>query len=198
MSRIIPTVIVKDSKGRERSYDIYSMLLKDRIIFLNGEIDSDMADNVIAQLFYLEKDNNKEDIFIYIDSPGGCVMSGLKIYDTMKMLSCKVGTLVTGLAASMGFFLLSGGERGMRQALPNAQIMAHQVSSGTRGHVEDMRISFEHTLKLNNKLADIICQNIGMKRADYDKHVVRDKWMDTEEAIKFGKLGVIDSIVSKG
>jgi len=196
-NRLIPTVIVKTEKGT-RSYDVYSMLLQERIVFINGAIEEDMANDVIAQLFYLEQDDPSKDIYLYIDSPGGSVIAGWKIIDTMNLIKPRVGTLVTGLAASMGATILAAGEPGMRKALPNSSIMLHMVSAGNSGHVYDMEISMEKTKSFNERLMKQLAENVGMTTKALKRIIHRDKWLDADEAIKFGSKGVIDSIVVKG
>lgn len=193
---IIPTVWEYDNKGA-RASDIFSKLLEKRVIFLNGEVNEDSANLIVAQLLFLESMDPSADIWIYINSPGGSCIDGLQIIDTMNFIKPNVGTLVTGLAASMGFAILSAGHKGMRYALPHAQIMAHRVSSGTRGHIEDMQISFEHSKHIDNILTNIITVNIGMGVKAYHKEVLRDKWLTASEALEFGNKGVIDKIISK-
>ena len=193
---LIPTVIDKDN-GRERAFDIYSRMLKDRIIFMTGQVEENMATSIVAQLLLLEAEDSEKDITMYIHSPGGCVHSGLQIIDTMNYIKPDVVTVVTGMAASMGAAVLSCGAKGKRFALPHAQIMVHQVSSGTQGHVEDQRIRLEHSIKLNELLGGMIADNVGLSYEDYMTHVHRDKWLGSEEALKFGKKGIIDGIQSK-
>ena len=193
---LIPTVIDKDN-GRERAFDIYSRMLKDRIIFMTGQVEEDMATSIVAQLLLLEAEDQDRDIILYIHSPGGCVHSGLQIIDTMNYIKPDVVTVVTGMAASMGAAVLSCGTPGKRFALPHAQIMVHQVSSGTQGHVEDQRIRLEHSLKLNDLLGNMIAKNVGLTTKQYMEHVSRDKWLGAQEALKFGKKGIIDDIQEK-
>ncbi len=193
---LIPTIIDKEN-GRERAYDIYSRMLKDRIIFLTGEVEENMATSVVAQLLLLEAQDPDKDIIMYIHSPGGCVHSGLQIIDTMNYIKSDVVTIVTGMAASMGAAILSSGTQGKRFALPHAQIMVHQVSSGTRGHIEDQRIRLEHSIKLNEILGNMIADNVGLSYEDYMTSVNRDKWLGAEEALKYGAKGIIDGIQSK-
>jgi len=191
-NRIIPSV---QDEGKYM-FDIYSRLLKERIIFVQGVIESSMADDIVAQLLFLEAES-EDPIHLYIDSPGGSVIAGLKVIDCMNYIKPKVGTLATGMAASMGFAILSSGERGMRMALPNAQLMAHRVSSGCRGVIQDMEVSFDHSKKLDTLLADMISNNVGMNKDKYLKLVDRDLWMTSAEAVKFGKHGVVDKVISK-
>lgn len=193
-NRVIPSVYEYTENG-VRSYDIYSRLLKERIIFVNGEIESGMAEDIVAQLLFLEAEDSEEPLFLQIDSPGGCVISGLKIIDTMNFINNKVATIATGMAASMGFALLTSGEPGMRYALPNAQIMAHRVSSGAQGVIQDMEISFAHSKYLDNLLAEMIADNVGLTKEKYLGLVDRDKWLTSKDAIKFGKKGAIDKII---
>ena len=192
---VVPTVWDFSENG-VRSSDIFSKLLENRIIFLNGEVNEITANLITAQLLFLESVDAEEDVWLYINSPGGSCIDGLQIIDTMRFIKPKVGTIVTGMAASMGFAILTAGEKGMRFALPNAQIMAHRVSSGAGGHVEDMRISFEHSMHIDTILAQLIADNIGMKKETYLNHVIRDKWLTANESLTFGKKGVIDRIIT--
>lgn len=193
---LVPTIIHKEGGG-ERAYDIYSRMLKDRIIFLTGEVEEHMATSVVAQLLLLEAEAPKKDITLYIHSPGGCVHSGLQIIDTMNYIKSDVSTVVTGMAASMGAAILSAGTKGKRFALPHAQIMVHQVSSGTRGHVEDQRIRLEHSIKLNELLGKMIADNVGLSYEDYMSSVNRDRWLGADEALKYGTKGIIDKIQTR-
>ena len=183
--------VIRTSNGAE---DLASRMLRDRIVFLNGEVNEAMADSIMAQLLYLESEDSTKDIFLYINSPGGCVISGLAIYDTMNFIKPDVRTIVTGMAASMGAFLLSSGVKGKRMALPNAQIMIHQVSSGARGHVEDMNVSVAHSNKLNKLLFEIMGKNLGICPKKLLKMSNRDVWLDSKQAMA---LGVIDEIKDK-
>lgn len=191
---IIPTVFEATSKG-VRSYDIYSRLLNERIIFVSGEIEERMASNIVAQLLFLEAEDPNKDIYLYINSPGGSVIDGLSIIDTMNLIKPDVSTIVTGMAASMGFAILSSGAKGKRFALPHSQIMAHMVSSGAVGHVLDMERSYEHSKYLNDLLLNMLADNIGMKVSKFKRDVERDKWMSSEEALTYGTKGVIDKII---
>jgi ATP-dependent Clp protease protease subunit len=191
--RIIPYWNETTSKG-SATYDIYSKLLMERVVFLNGTVASGMSEDIIAQLLLLDNQNSKP-ISMYIDSPGGSVIAGLKIIDTMNYIKAPVHTIVTGMAASMGFMILSSGEPGHRYALPNAQIMAHMVSSGAGGHIKDMEISLAHSKLLNDKLMKMIAQNVGMDEQKLRKAIDRDLWLQPEEALKFGKKGVIDHVI---
>lgn len=196
MSRFVtPYVIEIDEKGREKEYHIGARLLKERIIMVSGVVDEDMSYIVISQLLHLASISD-DPIMMYINSPGGSVMDGLPIIDTMKAIKPKVGTLVTGWAASMGAALLSSGEPGMRYALLNSQIMVHQVSSGTRGHVEDMRISYEHAAFLNVLLMQMLANNCGMTHKQLLEAADRDRWLTSKEGLTFGKKGIIDKIIT--
>lgn len=187
----IPYVIEKTGLG-ERSYDIYSKLLKDRIIFLGEEINDTIASLVIAQLLFLESDNPDKDIHLYINSPGGSVTAGFAIYDTMKYIKCDVSTICIGLAASMGAFLLSGGTKGKRFALPNSEIMIHQPSGGAQGQVTDIKIAVERALKNKKRLNQILSDNTGKSINDIEKDTDRDNFMSGEEAVEYG---LIDKVI---
>jgi ATP-dependent Clp protease protease subunit len=192
---LIPTVIEKSMDG-ERSWDIYSRLLRDRIIFLHGEVETGMADTIVAQLLLLEAEDPNKDITIYINSPGGEVMAGLAIANTMNYIKCDVRTVAMGMACSMGCFLLSQGTPGKRCALEDAQIMAHQVSSGSQGKIHDMKRSFEHSVKLNDKLMRKMAErsNDKITQEELAKMCEEDVWMEPEEALKFG---FIDEIIKE-
>jgi len=196
MSRFVTPYIIEESNGREKEYHIGARLLKDRIIMVSGVVDEDMSFVVTSQLLHLASQSD-DDITMYINSPGGSVIDGLSIIDTMNLIKPDVRTVVTGMAASMGFAILSSGAPGKRAALPNAQLMAHQVSSGARGHVEDMRVSYEHSQYLNQLLGKMIADNIGMDFKKYMKAVNRDVWLTSESGLKFGSKGVIDKILTK-
>ena len=188
---LVPYVIENEGQG-ERSYDIYSRLLKDRIIFLSGEINTEMANAIIAQLLFLNAQDKEKDITMYINSPGGQVTAGLGIYDTMNHISCDVATVCIGMAASMGAFLLSSGTKGKRYALPNAEIMIHQPLGGARGQATDIQIVAENILKIKKKLATILAKNTGQ---DYDKVIAdteRDNYLDASEAKEYG---LVDSVL---
>lgn len=188
----IPTVIDQSDKG-ERAYDIYSRLLEDRIIFVTGEIDMHMANSIVAQLIYLESKDSKKDIYMYINSPGGVVSAGLAIYDTMKYISCDVCTICVGLAASMGAFLLSGGTKGKRFALKNAEIMIHQPLGGARGQATDIKIQAEQILKTKKLLNTILSENTGKDYAQIEQDTERDNYMSSQEALEYGLIdGVYD------
>ena len=187
---LIPMVV--DQKGAgERSYDIYSRLLEDRIIFLNGEIDDSSANLVIAQLIYLEGKDPNKDIFLYINSPGGSVSAGFAIYDTMKYIKCDVTTICIGLAASMGAFLLSSGTKGKRFALPNAEIMIHQPLGGASGQASDIQIQAQHIQKIKVKLNKILSENTGKELKEIEKDTDRDNYMSADEAKKYGLIDQI-------
>ncbi len=187
---LIPMVI--DQKGAgERSYDIYSRLLEDRIIFLNGEIDDNVANLVIAQLIYLEGKNPDKDIFLYINSPGGSVSAGFAIYDTMQYIKCDVTTICVGLAASMGAFLLSSGTKGKRFALPNSEIMIHQPLGGAQGQASDIEIQARHIARIKMKINEILSENTGKSLKVIEKDTDRDNYMTAEEAKKYGLVDQI-------
>lgn len=187
---LIPTVIEKSQFG-ERAYDIYSRLLKERIIFLAGGIDDATANTVIAQLLFLESEDPKKDISLYINSPGGHIHSGLAIYDTMQHIKPDVATIGVGMAASMGSILLSAGTKGKRFLLPNAEVMIHQPLGGVEGQASDIEISAKHILKSKEQLAEILAKNTGRKKDEVTKDMDRDYWFTAEEAKKYG---IIDKI----
>ena len=192
-SALVPYVIEQTPRG-ERSYDIYSRLLNDRIIFLGEEINSVSANLVVAQLLHLESQDAEKDISLYINSPGGEVYSGLAILDTMNFIKCDVSTICVGLAASMGAFLLSSGAKGKRIALPNAEIMIHQPSAGTQGKVTDMEIDVEHFLKIKQRLNKIMAENTGKTPEQIKTDSERDNWMIAEEAKEYG---LVDKVIYK-
>ena len=187
---LIP-MVVDQTGANERSYDIYSRLLEDRIIFLAGEITDETANIVIAQLIYLEGKNPDKDIFIYINSPGGSVSAGMAIYDTMNYIKCDVSTICVGLAASMGAFLLSSGAKGKRFALPNSEIMIHQPLGGAQGQASDIEIQARHILNIKGKLNKILSKNTGKPLEVIEKDTDRDNFMSPEEAKEYG---LIDNI----
>jgi len=187
---IVPTVIEKSS-NKEYAYDLYSRLLKDRIIFLSGEVNDNVASIIISELLYLDAQNH-DDIFLYINSPGGSVTSGLAIYDTMNYIKSDVRTIVVGMAASMGAFLLSSGTKGKRCALPNAEVMIHQVLGGARGQATDIKIHAEHILKTKKKLNEILASNTGKPINKIIKDCERDNFMSAKEALDYG---LIDEII---
>lgn len=189
---LIPTVLEKTTYG-ERAYDIYSRLLKDRIIFLGTPIDDAVANTVIAQLLFLDSESSKDDIKIYINTPGGSVSAGLAIYDTMQHVKADVSTICVGMAASMGAVILAGGAKGKRLALPNSEIMIHQVMGGAEGQATDIKIRAEHILKVKEKLDKILVKHTGKSLSQIEKDTDRDKFMSPQEAISYG---LIDRIVS--
>lgn len=189
---LVPTVIETTNRG-ERAYDIYSRLLKERIVMLNGEVNDDSANIVVAQLLFLEAEDSDKDIQLYINSPGGSVTAGMAIYDTMNYIKCDVATMCMGLAASMGAFLLSGGTKGKRYSLPNSEIMIHQPSGGARGQATEIQIVAENILKTKKKLNEILATNTGQSVEKVTRDTERDNFMDAEEALAYG---LIDRIVT--
>lgn len=187
---IVPTVIERSS-NKEYAYDLYSRLLKDRIIFLGGEINDNVANIVVSELLYLDSLNH-EDICLYINSPGGSVTSGLAIYDTMNFIKSDVRTIVVGMAASMGAFLLSSGAKGKRCALKNAEVMIHQVLGGAQGQATDIKIQAEHILKIKKKLNNILASNTGQPINKVTRDCERDNYMSSEEALNYG---LVDEII---
>lgn len=192
MGYSIPYVIEKTSSG-ERSYDIYSRLLQDRIIMLCGEVTDDLANLIVSQLLFLESQDPSKDIFLYINSPGGSVSAGLAIYDTMNYVKCDVQTICMGMAASMGSFLLTGGAKGKRFALPNAEIMIHQPSGGAKGQETEIRIVAEHILKTRERLNSILAEKTGQSLEKISADTERDNYMTAEEAKAYG---LIDDIIT--
>ena len=190
---LVPYVIEQTSRG-ERSYDIYSRLLKERIIFLGEEVTDVSASIVVAQLLFLEADDPNKDIQLYINSPGGSVTAGLAIYDTMQYIKCDVSTVCIGMAASMGAFLLSGGAKGKRFALPNAEIMIHQPSGGAQGQATEISIAAEHILRTRQKLNEIMAANTGQPLETIKADTERDNFMSAEEAKAYG---LIDEVIAK-
>ncbi len=190
---LIPYVIEQTSRG-ERSYDIFSRLLKDRIIFLGEEVNATTGSLVVAQLLFLESEDPGKDIHLYINSPGGEVQSGLAIYDTMQYIKCDVSTICVGMAASMGAFLLAGGAKGKRFALPNAEVMIHQPSGGAKGQATEIQIAAENILKTKKKLNEMLAANTGKPLEQVTEDTERDHWMDAKEALDYG---IIDSIIEK-
>ncbi|HLC43859.1 MAG TPA: ATP-dependent Clp endopeptidase proteolytic subunit ClpP [Patescibacteria group bacterium] len=191
MSYLIPTVIEK-TIGGERAYDIYSRLLKDRIVFLGGAIDDDVANLVIAQLLFLEAEDSKKEITMYINSPGGSVYSGMAIYDTMQYVKPNVSTICVGMAASMAAFLLAGGEKGKRTSLPNSRILIHQPMGGTQGQAADIKIQAEEILKVRDEMNKILAANTGQSLSKIAQDTDRDFYMRAEEAVKYG---IIDKVI---
>ena len=190
---LIP-MVVDQTGNSERSYDIYSRLLEDRIIFLSGEITDATANVVIAQLIYLEGKNPDKDIFLYINSPGGSVSAGIAIYDTMNYIKCDVSTICIGLAASMGAFLLSSGTKGKRFALPNSEIMIHQPLGGAEGQATDIKIASDRIVNLRERLNKILSKNTGKSLTKIEKDTERDNYLSAEEALKYG---IVDEIIKK-
>ena len=190
---LVPYVIEQTSRG-ERSYDIYSRLLKDRIIFLGEEVTDVSASVIVAQLLFLEAEDPEKDIHLYINSPGGSVTAGMAIYDTMQYIKCDVSTVCIGMAASMGAFLLSGGAKGKRFALPNAEIMIHQPSGGAQGQATEISIAAEHILRTRQKLNEIMAANTGQPLETIKADTERDNFMSAEEAKAYG---LIDEVIAK-
>ena len=189
---LIPYVVEQTSRG-ERSYDIYSRLLKDRIIFLGEEVNSTSASIVVAQLLFLEAEDPEKDIHLYINSPGGEITSGMAIYDTMQYIKCDVSTVCIGMAASMGAFLLAGGAKGKRYALPNAEIMIHQPLGGARGQATDIEITANHILATKKRLNTLLAENTGQPYEVIAADTERDNWKTAQEAMEYG---LIDAVIS--
>jgi ATP-dependent Clp protease protease subunit len=189
-NQLIPMVIEQTGRG-ERSYDIYSRLLEDRIIFLTGEIDDNVADLLVAQLIFLEGKDSSKDISLYINSPGGSVSAGFAIYDTMNYIKCDVSTICVGLAASMGAFLLSSGAKGKRFALPNSKVMIHQPLGGAQGQASDIAIQAEEILKTKKRLNDILANNTNQPLSKIEVDTDRDFYMSADEAEKYGLIDKI-------
>ena len=190
---LIPMVVDQTSRG-ERSYDIYSRLLEDRIVFITGEITAETADIVVAQLIYLEGKNPDKDIAIYINSPGGSVSAGMAIYDTMNYIKCDVSTICVGLAASMGAFLLASGTKGKRFALPNSEIMIHQPLGGAQGQASDIQITANHIQKIKQKMNKILSEKTGQPLERVEKDTDRDFYMEASEACEYG---IVDEVIEK-
>ncbi len=190
MSYLVPMVIEQTNRG-ERSFDIYSRLLKDRIVFLGGEINDDVANLVVAQLLFLEMDNPDADISLYINSPGGSVTAGMAIFDTMQYIKANVRTVCVGMAASMGAFLLMAGEKGKRFALPNSEVMIHQPLGGASGQATDVQIRAEWLLKTKKKMNDLLSQMTGQPLSKIERDVERDYFMSAQEAVDYG---IVDEI----
>ena len=190
---LVPYVVEQTSRG-ERSYDIFSRLLNDRIIILSEEVNSATASLIVAQMLYLEAQDPDKDIQFYINSPGGSVTDGMAIYDTMQFIKCDVSTICVGLAASMGAFLLSSGAKGKRIALPNAEIMIHQPSAGTQGKVTDMESDVEHFLRIKQRLNKILAENTGKTPEQVKLDSERDHWMSADEAQEYG---LVDKVIYK-
>lgn len=190
---LVPTVIETTNRG-ERAYDIYSRLLKERIIFLGDEVNAHTAGLVVAQILFLEAEDPEKDIHFYIDSPGGSVTDGMAIYDTMQYVKCDVSTICIGMAASMGAFLLAGGAKGKRMILPNAEVMIHQPSGGTQGQATEIQIAAEHILRTKKKLNEILAQNTGKPVEKVAEDTERDNWLTAQEALEYG---LVDRIIEK-
>ena len=189
---LVPYVVEQTSRG-ERSYDIYSRLLKERIIFLGEEVNETTASLTVAQMLFLESEDPGKDIHLYINSPGGVVTAGMAIYDTMQYINCDVSTFCIGMAASMGAFLLAGGAKGKRFALPNAEIMIHQPSGGAKGQATEIQIAAENILKTKKKLNEILAANTGKSYEQIAADTERDNYMSAQEAVEYG---LIDSIIT--
>ena len=190
---LVPMVVEQTSRG-ERSYDIYSRLLNDRIIFLADEVNDVTASLVVAQLLYLEAQDPDKDIYLYINSPGGSISAGMAIYDTMNYIKCDVSTICVGMAASMGAFLLSSGAKGKRFALPNAEVMIHQPLGGMQGQASDIKIHADHILRIRAKLNGILSEQTGKTLAEIERDTERDNYMTAEEAREYG---LVDKVISK-
>ena len=190
---LVPYVIEQTSRG-ERSYDIYSRLLKERIIFLGEEVTDVSASLIVSQLLFLEAEDPEKDISLYINSPGGSVTAGMAIYDTMNFIKCDVSTICMGMAASMGSFLLSGGAKGKRMALPNAEIMIHQPMGGAQGQATEIQIAAEHILQTKKRLNRILSENTGKPLEVIERDTDRDNWLTAEEAVDYG---LIDAVFDK-
>lgn len=188
---LVPTVLENTAKG-ERAYDIYSRLLKERIIFLDGEVNDSMASLIVAQMLFLEAENPNADINVYINSPGGSVTAGMAIYDTMQYIKCDVSTMCIGMAASMGAFLLAGGTKGKRFILPNAEVMIHQPSGGARGQATEIQIVAENILRTKERLNRLLAENTGNPYEQVCRDTERDNYMTAEEALQYG---LVDHIV---
>ena len=190
---LVPMVIDQTNRG-ERSYDIFSRLLKDRIIFLTGEIDDVSANLIVAQLIFLEAEDPDKDIFLYINSPGGSVTAGMAIYDTMQYIKCDVSTICIGMAASMGAFLLAAGAKGKRKVLPNSEVMIHQPLGGTQGQTTDIMIHAQRMQQIKDKMTEILAQRTGQPLEKIKNDVERDFFMTAEDALNYG---IIDEIIDK-
>ncbi len=190
---LVPVVIEQTSRG-ERSFDIYSRLLKERIIFLGEEVNDVSANLVVAQLLFLESEDPSKDISLYINSPGGSISAGMAIYDTMQYIKCDVSTICVGMAASMGAFLLAGGTKGKRKALPNAEILIHQPLGGAQGQATEIEIAARHIIRTKERMNRLLAENTGKSYEDLVKDTDRDNWMTAQEAVEYG---LIDSVVEK-
>ena len=190
---LVPMVVEQTARG-ERSYDIYSRLLNDRIIFLADEVNDTTASLVVAQLLYLEAQDPDKDIYLYINSPGGSISAGMAIYDTMNYIKCDVSTICVGMAASMGAFLLSSGAKGKRFALPNAEVMIHQPLGGTRGQATDIKIHADHIIRIREKLNKLLSEQTGKPLETIEKDTERDNFMTADEACAYG---LVDKVITK-
>ena len=190
---LVPMVVEQTSRG-ERSYDIFSRLLKDRIIFLSEDVNSTSASLIVAQMLFLEAEDPDKDIHFYINSPGGSVTAGMAIYDTMQLIKADVSTICVGMAASMGAFLLAGGAKGKRFALPNAEVMIHQPSGGTQGQATDMQIHAERIIAMKKKLNEILSENTGQSLEKVTQDTERDNFLTSDEAVAYG---LIDKVIEK-
>ena len=190
---LVPYVVDQTGNG-ERSYDIYSRLLEDRIIFLSGEITDETANTIVAQLIYLEAKDPNKDISLYINSPGGSVTAGMAIYDTMKYVKCDVSTICVGLAASMGAFLLAAGTKGKRFCLPNSEVMIHQPLGGAKGQASDIEITARHIMRTKKKMIEMLSKNTGQPVKKVEKDVDRDYYMTAEEAVEYG---LVDKVITR-
>lgn len=191
---LVPYVVDQTSSG-ERSYDIYSRLLEDRIVFISGEIDDASANTIVAELIYLEAKNPDKDICVYINSPGGSVTAGMAIYDTMKYVKCDVSTICIGLAASMGAFLLAAGTKGKRFCLPNSEVMIHQPLGGAQGQASDIEITANHIIKTKKKMIEMLSKNTGQSIEKVSHDVDRDYYMTADEAVAYG---IVDKVITRG
>ena len=190
---LVPVVIEQTSRG-ERSFDIYSRLLKERIIFLGEEVNDVSANLVVAQLLFLESEDPSKDISLYINSPGGSISGGMAIYDTMQYIKCDVSTICVGMAASMGAFLLAGGTKGKRKALPNAEILIHQPLGGAQGQATEIEIAAKHIIRTKERMNRLLAENTGKTYEELVRDTDRDNWMTAQEAVEYG---LIDSVVEK-
>jgi len=194
MSTIYPPYIIERSSRGERTYDIFSRLLMDRIVFLGAPINDDVANIIIAQLLFLEADNPERDVYLYLNSPGGIVSAGMAIYDTIQFMKAPVNTICMGMAASMGAFLLASGRKGKRSALPHARIMIHQPSGGAQGTAADIEIQAKEILYLRQKLNELFAMHTGQTQESIERDIDRDRFMSAEEAVKYG---IIDKVIQQ-
>ena len=194
MSTIYPPYIIERSSRGERTYDIFSRLLMDRIVFLGAPINDDVANIIIAQLLFLEADNQERDVYLYLNSPGGIVSAGMAIYDTIQFMKAPVNTICMGMAASMGAFLLAAGRKGKRSALPHARIMIHQPSGGAQGSAADIEIQAKEVLYLRQKLNELFAKHTGRALSQIEQDIDRDRYMSAEEAVQYG---IIDKVIQQ-